>query len=114
VECLQEAIWLSEREPERLTFHDQCALNIAFKGRAGLLDSRLNFFLRPNKPDAVEGIEDAIMLHYLDRPKPWDVAFRLETRRYWEPHAREVRAIVDEDLFRAIVAASNGLKFEMR
>jgi lipopolysaccharide biosynthesis glycosyltransferase len=110
VACLQQAVWLSEREPERLTFHDQCALNIAFKGRAGLLDSRLNHFLRPNKPDSVNGIENAIMIHYLDRPKPWDITFRLSTRQYWEPHAREVRAVLDEDLFRSIVAASNGLK----
>jgi lipopolysaccharide biosynthesis glycosyltransferase len=114
VECLQQAIWLSEREPERLTFHDQCALNIAFKGRAGLLDSRLNFFLRPNRPDETEGIEEAVMLHYLDRPKPWDIAFRIETRKYWEPHAREVRAVIDEDLFRSIVAAANGLKLALR
>jgi lipopolysaccharide biosynthesis glycosyltransferase len=112
VEHLQEAIWLSEREPERLTFHDQCALNIAFKGRAGILDSRLNHFLRPNRPDELDGIDEAIMLHFLDRPKPWDIAFRLQTRRYWEPHAREVRFVVDQDLFRAIVAAANGMKLE--
>ena len=109
VECLQQAIWLSEREPERLTFHDQCALNIAFKGRAGLLEDRLNYFLRPNRPDEIDGIQDALMLHYLDRPKPWDTAFRLQTRRYWEPYAREVRAILDEDMYCDIVAASNGL-----
>jgi lipopolysaccharide biosynthesis glycosyltransferase len=114
VEHLQEAIWLSEREPERLTFHDQCALNIAFKGRAGILDSRLNPFLRPNTPDELDGIDEAIMLHFLDRPKPWDIAFRLQTRRYWEPHAREVRSVVDQDLFRAIVAAANGMTLETK
>jgi lipopolysaccharide biosynthesis glycosyltransferase/tetratricopeptide (TPR) repeat protein len=113
VECLQQAIWLSEHEPARLTFHDQCALNIAFIGRAGLLQERLNFFLRPNKPDALEGIEDAVLLHFLDRPKPWDIAFRLKTRRYWEPHAREVRAVLDETMFQAIVAAANGLKLQI-
>ncbi len=107
--ALARAIGLAEHEPTRLTFHDQCALNIGFAGQVGALAANLNHFLRPHRADTAEGSEKAIMLHYVDRPKPWDTAFKPLTRRFFEPHAREARAMLDADLFAQLVAAANGL-----
>jgi lipopolysaccharide biosynthesis glycosyltransferase len=53
-------------------YHDQCALNIGFKGKFHLLDDKFNHFV---KPDEERPISDGTIIHYLDRPKPWDPAY---------------------------------------
>jgi len=104
---IDEAVRLAECEPERLVFHDQCALNIAFFGRTIMLDQRFNYFLRPARPENGD-YADAALLHYLDKPKPWDVTYKREYRKMWSSHAFTVRALLPADVFRDIVSAANG------
>jgi lipopolysaccharide biosynthesis glycosyltransferase len=52
-----------------LIFQDQCALNIGFKDVFRPLDDRFNFFITPHDPNPSPG---GAILHFLDRPKPWD------------------------------------------
>ncbi len=104
---IDEAVRLSECEPETLVFHDQCALNIAFFGRTKMLDSRYNFFIRPARPDNGD-YNQGVLLHFLDKPKPWDVTYKREYRPLWSSHAAKVRALLPADVFTQIVAASNG------
>ncbi len=106
---LERAREVAEHAPERLTFHDQCALNIGFAGHVGTLAPELNHFLRPQRQETAQGAERAVLIHYLDRPKPWDTGFSLPTRRFFEPHARELRALLPSALFGEMVAAAVGL-----
>jgi len=101
---LDRAIQLAETEPERLVFHDQCALNIAF--RAGELAPQWNFFLRPFREDNGR-IQDGILLHYLDRPKPWDITFWRNFREEWRVWALVVAQVLPDRLFTEMLAAAN-------
>jgi lipopolysaccharide biosynthesis glycosyltransferase len=103
---LDHAIALSEREPERLMFHDQCALNIAFAGKVLYLAPEYNYFLRPQRLDNGD-FSSAILLHFLERPKPWDLSYSREYRALWLPHAAMVRALLEPADFNAMVAAAN-------
>ena len=61
-------------EGTTLLFHDQCALNIGFKGRVGYLPERFNHFLPPDLADGPVDA-DAAIVHFLDRPKPWEATY---------------------------------------
>jgi len=104
---IDRAIHFSECEPERLTFHDQCALNIAFAGKAKNLPQKYNTFVRPNRPDN-KSPEACKLLHFLDRPKPWDVSYAREYRVQWTRYAELVKCLLDPSEFRSIVIAANG------
>ncbi len=104
---LHDAIWQSENAGPRLTFHDQCALNIAFSGSIKHLPNRFNTFLRPYKVHDKELIE-GVLLHYLDRPKPWDSTFSGTHRQPWVLAATVVKAILPDQFFHEVTAASMG------
>jgi lipopolysaccharide biosynthesis glycosyltransferase len=103
---IEEAIRISEREPERLVFHDQCALNIAFQGRVATLQPRFNFFLRPSR-DRNGHIEDGLLLHFLDKPKPWDITFDRSYREEWRVWALVLGTILPQNTYVDIFAAAN-------
>ncbi len=67
-----------------LIFQDQCALNIAFDLNMTELPPRFNYF----NPPAVSGdgiaATDAVIVHFLDRPKPWDSLYRRRAREWFE------------------------------
>ncbi|WP_376096978.1 glycosyltransferase [Roseomonas sp. CCTCC AB2023176] len=105
-EGVEEAIRVSEREPERLVFHDQCALNIAFGGRAAALPGRYNFFLRPGR-ERNGHLEDGLLLHFLDRPKPWDIVFDRPWREEWRVWALVLGSILPQTLYIDIFASAN-------
>lgn len=50
-----------------LVFHDQCALNIGYDGLVDALPTRFNHDAGLGK-----GRDEAVVLHYLNRPKPWE------------------------------------------
>ncbi len=106
IDHIEEALRISETEPERLVFHDQCALNLAFAGRVNFLEPRFNFFLRPHRPDNGD-FSDAILLHFLDKPKPWDISYSREYRAIWIRHAELVRALLSHKNYNTIVSAAN-------
>jgi lipopolysaccharide biosynthesis glycosyltransferase len=77
---LDRAIQLSLHEPERLMFHDQCALNLAFAGQVTPLPAPCNRFVRPQGAT----LRDApVVLHYLEQPKPWDPLYPTLSCRRW-------------------------------
>jgi lipopolysaccharide biosynthesis glycosyltransferase len=69
--ALDRAIDVALHEAELLTFHDQCALNLAFAKRVAYLPDRFNYFVRPCE-DLPAAISEPVIRHFLDRPKPWD------------------------------------------
>ena len=95
-----------EEEPERLVFHDQCALNIAFKNHFMHLPDRYNYFLRPSR-ERNGYIEDGVLLHFLDKPKPWDIVFDRTYREEWRVWALVLGSILPQGLYVDIFAAGN-------
>jgi|GEM_PF-5839402 len=65
-----------------LLFHDQCALNGGFRGNVSYLPTGLNFFLPPSLP-VETSLDEAEILHYLDRPKPWEPMYRHPAGLIW-------------------------------
>ena len=104
---LDHAIRVCEHEPTRLFFHDQCALNIAFAGKVRYLPIEYNYFLRPHRVNNGD-VSSALLLHFLDQPKPWDVAYeRQEYRFIWSRYAGTVRALLPAVNYNVIVRAAN-------
>ena len=81
--ALERSIRAIHDRRHSLFYHDQCALNIGFKGVFEALDPIYNFFVDPNDP---EPKSDCVILHYLGRPKPWDPAYGGELCRLWFLH----------------------------
>ncbi|HEY5070746.1 MAG TPA: glycosyltransferase family 8 protein [Caulobacteraceae bacterium] len=109
IERLDQAIHLSEHEPGRLFFLDQCALNIAFQERVRRLPPEFNFFVRPYRP-VIEDIAAAKLLHFVAAPKPWDISYMRETRELWSRNAQVVKLLLKPSDYRQIVRAANGGK----
>lgn len=104
---LDHAIRICEHEPTRLVFHDQCALNIAFAGKVKYLPIEYNYFLRSHRVNNGD-FSSALLLHFLDQPKPWDVAYgRQEYRFVWSRYAGTVRALLPAVNYNVIVQAAN-------
>jgi len=79
-EALDRTLLTVRDHKEQLMFQDQCALNLGFRGVFGDLDSKYNHFISPF--DASPNASGAI-LHFLDRPKPWDTAYGGNLCRIW-------------------------------
>lgn len=105
-ERLDAAINLAENEQGRLVFHDQCALNIAFDGCVRYLEPEFNHYLRPHRADNGD-MRDARLIHFLDRPKPWDVCYDRNYREHWERQAEFVRALLTPGEYNQLAAAAN-------
>jgi lipopolysaccharide biosynthesis glycosyltransferase/tetratricopeptide (TPR) repeat protein len=103
---IDHALHISESEPQRLVFHDQCALNIAFAGKVRYLEPCFNYFLRPHRIDNGDFAE-AVFIHFLDRPKPWDISYTREYRTAWTRAAEWVRVMLSAKNYRQIVLAAN-------
>jgi len=104
---LDHAIKICEHEPTRLFFHDQCALNIAFAGKVKYLPRECNYFLRSHRANNGD-FSSALLLHFLDQPKPWDVAYEHQEYRFiWSRYAGTVRALLSSANYNVIVRAAN-------
>jgi lipopolysaccharide biosynthesis glycosyltransferase len=105
---LEAAIRIAETEPERLVFQDQCALNIAFAGASAPLDEAFNRFLAPDAPEAglAEAFATAGVVHFLDRPKPWDPMHTGPTAQLWLEHWQAASAFVPAPALAAALAAA--------
>lgn len=103
---LDRAILISETEPERLVFHDQCALNIAFRDTFTQLPSRFNFYLRPSR-ERNGFIEDGVLLHFVDKPKPWDIVFDRTYREEWRVWALMLGTFMPQGLYIDVFSAAN-------
>lgn len=83
VNCLDKAIAGALDEQVKLIFQDQCALNLGFDGRVQALSENFNFFVTPKIQADSEIPAKAVILHYLDRPKPWDSLYRPEAAEWF-------------------------------
>lgn len=94
-------------DPEcKLLFQDQCALNIGFKGAFSPLRENFNYF---TKPDGDGDIESGVVVHFLDRPKPWDPAYPGAICRLWYNYWHKLAGYVgSEDALQLYRAANRG------
>ncbi|HTT97449.1 MAG TPA: glycosyltransferase [Rhizomicrobium sp.] len=68
--ALARAAEFAHSRQDLLTFHDQCALNLAFAGCTTPLPEAFNWFLRATAPE--EPAHEPVVLHFTANPKPWD------------------------------------------
>ena len=83
-ELLDRAIAAAIDPDVNLIFQDQCALNIAFDMNMGQLPDRYNYFNPPSVSGDGISASDAVIVHFLDRPKPWDSLYRRRAREWFE------------------------------
>lgn len=100
---LDRTIAVALHEPERLTFHDQCALNLGFAGDVALLPETFNQFLRP---DQKGDTPSPVVLHYIQRPKPWDTRYPWRHGRRWLEEFDVLSAMIESDTLARLVAPS--------
>jgi lipopolysaccharide biosynthesis glycosyltransferase len=78
--AIERSLHVVQNERDRLIFQDQCALNIGFQSLFQPLDERYNFFIDPHDPAP---LSDGAIVHFLDRPKPWDPVYEGKLCRLW-------------------------------
>lgn len=61
---------------EKLFYFDQDILNCLLLGHKKLCDEKFNFQAYPFEDLTLEDIENTVVLHYTDRPKPWEPSYR--------------------------------------
>lgn len=74
-DLLNQAVRIAVEEGHKLLYHDQCALNIAFDGQIADLSPRFNDFYPPYDQRTFDELmlrDQSLIIHLLDRPKPWD------------------------------------------
>ena len=79
---LSHAVACIEDETTILLFHDQCALNLGFRGKVAPLELGWNWPVGETTRK-VDVPPDAGILHFLDRPKPWSAAYGGECSALW-------------------------------
>lgn len=94
---MRRALDIARSEPERLSYVDQCALNLAFAGQVTALPETFNCFVRSNSA-LTSGDHDAVVQHYLGRPKPWNTAY---------PSANALRWLREFEALSEVVAATD-------
>jgi lipopolysaccharide biosynthesis glycosyltransferase len=100
---LDRSIEISLTEKHRLTFADQCALNLAFRDRFATLPDRFNLFIKPDTP--VESLcSDPTVIHFLSRPKPWDPMYGTPNCMPWLREFAAMGDVVAPDLIRRLLA----------
>jgi lipopolysaccharide biosynthesis glycosyltransferase len=84
VPALERSISVATNPEVTLIFQDQCALNIGFDQNVAELPPRFNYFFPPSEADNLPSGAEAVILHYLDRPKPWDSLYTSNAREWLE------------------------------
>ena len=102
--ALDRAVWTSIQQKDLLTFVDQCALNLAFRDRYSPFPEDFNWYLRQSTP--VEAIPpDAVVLHFLARPKPWDPAYAAVHCMRWVREFVQLAGLLTPALRRRLLAS---------
>ena len=100
---LDRAIEIAVEEHELLTFHDQCALNLAFRDRVATLDDAYNFYVRPRRPLELNGTQP-IVWHFLEHYKPWNPLYTGENCNRWLDELEALGEIVGSERLRALLS----------
>jgi lipopolysaccharide biosynthesis glycosyltransferase len=95
IPLLDAAIEHAQDPQVELVYHDQCALNRAFNRRTCPLPDRFNYLLSTDRSGDAVPPDEAVILHFLDRPKPWDSMYGV-TAREWFSYYRMVQALIAE------------------
>jgi lipopolysaccharide biosynthesis glycosyltransferase/predicted Zn-dependent protease len=96
-DALRASIAAVADESVTLLYHDQCALNLGFRGMFSDMDMALNFpVTEATKLADLPGT--AALLHFLDRPKPWSAAYHGEAGPVWFAKWREAAAFIGEEI----------------
>jgi lipopolysaccharide biosynthesis glycosyltransferase/thioredoxin-like negative regulator of GroEL len=107
--ALHHAIEISLTQKHRLTFVDQCALNLAFHEMVATLPEPFNMYVRQNtEPEALT--TDPVVRHFLQRPKPWDPMYQSANCTPWFEEFAALGQILDTGLLRRLFA----LQFPVR
>lgn len=97
--ALQETVQFALTRKHLLTFLDQCALNVAFAGKVTELPSRFNAFVR----QSTEGVTgDAVVTHFLERPKPWDPMYSSVNGESWADEFMALGQVLPSELVRRL------------
>ena len=88
----------------KLLFQDQCALNVGFAGAFAPLREDFNYFI---KPDGDGDVETGVVVHFLDRPKPWDPAYPSAICRLWYTYWHKLAGYVGSDEALQLYRAAN-------
>jgi lipopolysaccharide biosynthesis glycosyltransferase/tetratricopeptide (TPR) repeat protein len=101
--ALREAMDTSFRHPDLLTFLDQCALNMAFQAKIAPLPQPFNTFVKQNT-DLRTVPTDAVITHFLARPKPWDPMYATANCRRWIEELAALRQVVGAEWLGRLLA----------
>lgn len=91
------AVSVAMNEGHRLLYHDQCALNIAFDGQIANLETQFNDYYPPSDTRNIEELSlssESVILHLLDRPKPWDTLSYHKGSIIWFKMLEEIATFV--------------------
>ena len=79
---LAHAVACISDEATTLLFHDQCALNLGFRGKVAQLEPGWNWPVSETTRQQ-DVPSKAGILHFLDRPKPWSTAYGGDCSSLW-------------------------------
>jgi lipopolysaccharide biosynthesis glycosyltransferase len=105
-EALDRSVVFADQQPDRITFFDQCALNVGFAGRWTPLPSLFNFYVPPDLPSIKypkPGPDEPVVRHYVQPPKPWDPAYEGENNRAWRIGLASLKEVLDGDELRLLL-----------
>jgi lipopolysaccharide biosynthesis glycosyltransferase len=80
VRGLDRAIDAALHKASMLMLHDQCALNFAFADNVAPLPEAFNCLVRPQTAVVAA---PAVVTHFIEQPKPWDVLYSPRNARGW-------------------------------
>jgi tetratricopeptide (TPR) repeat protein len=100
---LNRAIEISLTEQHRLTFVDQCALNLAFRDRFATLPEHFNLRIKPDT--VVESISnEPTIIHFIMRPKPWDPMYATPNCMPWFTELAAMGEVIAPSLMKRLLA----------
>jgi lipopolysaccharide biosynthesis glycosyltransferase len=106
---LERTLEIATHSPEKLTYLDQCAFNLAFEGKAARLPDAFNFFVRPEW-EMAPAAQEAPVIHYFGHPKPWDPAYGNANNGRWLREFAALGEVLTLAETRLLVALALGLK----
>lgn len=104
--CIDAAIHAAEKCSEELIFQDQCALNRGFIGQVSGLDERFNYFLSPHEYNSNFNSLEPVVMHFLDRPKPWDPLYTVPYQKIWWTYVSALRVVLGTQLLKELFSRS--------
>jgi tetratricopeptide (TPR) repeat protein len=100
---LDRSIEISLTEQHRLSFVDQCALNLAFCDKFATMPRRFNMMVDPHTaPEDI--LADPLVMHFITQPKPWDPMYATANGTPWLRALAEMGEIVAPDLIKQLFA----------